>query len=124
MKVALLQMIARVGLILALDPSWALAQPWPQRPITIVIPYAAGGNTDQIARLTATHLSHGLSTTVVVDNRPGASGLLAAKFVAIAKPDGHTLFMGTMSQMVTAPFINTSVVFDPVKDFAPIINIS
>ncbi|MGH8758021.1 MAG: Bug family tripartite tricarboxylate transporter substrate binding protein, partial [Burkholderiales bacterium] len=83
----------------------ASAQAWPQRPVTIVVPYGAGGNTDMIARVVATQLSQSLGKPFVVDNRPGAAGLLAAKFVVNAQPDGYTLFMGTASQIVTAPLI-------------------
>lgn len=111
------------GFILALLSFGASAQAWPQRPVTIVVPFGAGGNTDMIARVVATQLSQSLGKPFIVDNRPGAAGLLAAKFVVNAPPDGHTLLMGTMSQIVTAPLINTNITFDPIKDFKPVMNL-
>ncbi|MGJ7531105.1 Bug family tripartite tricarboxylate transporter substrate binding protein [Variovorax sp. GB1P17] len=112
-----------VGLAIAAISLSAGAQTWPQRPVTIVVPYGAGGNTDLIARMAAVHLADALGKPVVVDNRPGAAGLIAALFVAAAAPDGYTLFMGTASQLVTAPYINTNIAFDPIKSFEPIVNI-
>ncbi|WP_051248708.1 tripartite tricarboxylate transporter substrate binding protein [Acidovorax sp. JHL-9] len=111
------------GLALALCAATGFAQPWPAKPITIVVPFGAGGNTDTIARLTAGHLSRALGTVVVVDNRPGASGLIAAKQVLGAPADGYTLLMATATQMVTAPFVNPNFNYDPAKDFAPVVNI-
>lgn len=114
---------ALAGLVLALSSACAFAQAWPSKSITIVVPFGAGGNTDAIARLTAGHLAKALNATVVVDNRPGASGLIAAKQVLAAPADGHTLFMATATQLVTAPFINPNFTFDSLKDFAPVVNI-
>lgn len=111
------------GIALALCSAASFAQAWPAKPITIVVPFGAGGNTDAIARLTANHLTKALGTAVVVDNRPGASGLIAAKAVLAAPADGYTLFMATATQMVTAPFVNPNFNYDPAKDFAPIVNI-
>jgi tripartite-type tricarboxylate transporter receptor subunit TctC len=117
-------MLSRIvgGALAALAIS-AAAQTWPQRPVTIVVPYGAGGNSDLIARLAAAHLAPALGQPVVVENRPGAAGLVAAKYVAEAQPDGYTLLMGTASQLVTAPFINTNLAIDPVKSFDPVVKI-
>lgn len=114
---------ALAGFALALCAATGFAQTWPAKPITIVVPFGAGGNTDTIARLTASHLTKALGTAVVVDNRPGASGLIAAKQVLGAPADGYTLFMATATQMVTAPFVNPNFNYDPAKDFAPVVNI-
>lgn len=111
------------GAALALFSACGLAQTWPSKPITIVVPFGAGGNTDVIARLTATHMTRALRMPVVVDNRPGASGLIAAKQVLAAPADGYTLFMASVSQIVTAPFVNSNFNFDPTKEFAPVVNI-
>ena len=116
-----LQRMAGTGLALLIPD--ARAQSWPQRPITIVVPYGAGGNTDLIARLTATQLGQSLGQPVLVDNRPGASGLIAARFVAAARPDGYTLFMGTLSQLVTAPLLQAGPAMDLAREFAPVVNI-
>jgi len=92
---------------------------WPERAITLVVPFAAGGNTDSIARITAEWLTARLKQTVVVDNRPGANGAIAADHVARARPDGYTLFMATAPQMAIVPHLQ-KVRYDPIKDFAPV----
>jgi tripartite-type tricarboxylate transporter receptor subunit TctC len=118
------EMFHRVaGLAFAMLSLGAAAQSWPQRPVTIVVPYGAGGNTDLIARMTAAHLTQTLGQSVVVENRVGAGGLVAAKSVLAAPADGYTLFMGTASQLVTSPHINTNITYDALKDFQPIINL-
>lgn len=100
-----------------------MAETWPSKAISIVVPFGAGGNTDAIARLTANYLTKALNTSVIVDNRPGAAGLIAAKYVLGAPADGYTLLMGTASQLITAPFVNANFNYDAVKDFAPVVNI-
>ena len=95
---------------------------WPNRPVTIVVPFSPGGNTDLIARLMAEKLSQHIGKPFIVENRSGAGGLIAAEYVARAKPDGQTLFMSTMTQIVTAPMTNR-IRYDPIRDFAPIINV-
>jgi tripartite-type tricarboxylate transporter receptor subunit TctC len=92
---------------------------WPEKPITIVVPFPAGGNTDTIARITAQRLSDELKQPVVVENRPGAGGGLAATYVARSTPDGYTLFMATAPQLAILPHIQ-KVPYDPVKSFAPV----
>jgi tripartite-type tricarboxylate transporter receptor subunit TctC len=107
----------------ALASGTALAQDaWPSRPVTIVVPFAPGGNTDLIARLMAERLSKAFGKPFVVDNRGGAAGLIAAEYVARAPADGYVLFMSTMTQIVTAPMTN-KIRYDPARDFVPIINI-
>jgi len=103
--------------------SSASAQDWPQRPVTLIVPFAAGGNTDGIARMTAQVLSDSFGKFFVVENRPGAGGAIAADAVAKAEPDGHTLFIAALPVMAIVPAIN-KVRFDPLKDFAPISNIA
>jgi tripartite-type tricarboxylate transporter receptor subunit TctC len=97
----------------------AQSQGWPQRPVRIVVPFAAGGNSDIIARIIAQPLSEAFGHQFVIDNRPGAAGVLAAEAVARAPADGHTLFMATSSQIAILPAM-TKLSYDPVKDFAPI----
>jgi tripartite-type tricarboxylate transporter receptor subunit TctC len=92
---------------------------WPQRPIKLVVPFSAGGNTDSIARLTAERLSQSLGQPVIVDNKPGANGAIAADFVAQSPPDGYTLFMAAMPVLAILPTI-TKTKYDPIRDFAPI----
>jgi tripartite-type tricarboxylate transporter receptor subunit TctC len=97
----------------------AQAQDWPQRPVRILVPYAAGGNSDVMARLSAQHLSDAFKQPFVVENRVGANGAVAGEAVARAAPDGHVLLWGVQPAIVIAPAMN-KVPFDPVKDFAPI----
>lgn len=92
---------------------------WPDKPVTIVVPFAAGGNTDSIARITAQWLTKKLGQPVIVDNRPGANGAIAAGYVARSQTDGYTLFMATLPQMAILPHMQ-KVEYDPVKSFAPI----
>ncbi len=101
---------------------WAHAQEWPQKPVRIVVPFAAGGNTDGIARIIAERLGTVFGQQFVVENRVGAGGAIAAEFVAKAPPDGYTLFLSAVSQIAIVPFIQ-KVNYNPVKDFAPISNI-
>lgn len=96
-----------------------LAKNYPSGPVTIVVPYPAGGATDNLTRVVAKRLSEKWGKPVVVDNRSGGSGLIGAEYVARAKPDGLT-FMHTLSTLVQAPHLYTSVKIDPVKDFSPI----
>jgi tripartite-type tricarboxylate transporter receptor subunit TctC len=93
---------------------------YPSKPITIVVPFGPGSATDTISRVIGQHLSVALKQTVVVENRPGANGALAALFVVRSAPDGYTLFMSTNSPHSAVPFLMKNVVYDPVKDFAAI----
>jgi tripartite-type tricarboxylate transporter receptor subunit TctC len=93
---------------------------YPSKPITIVVPFGPGSATDTITRVIGQHLSVALKQTVVVENRPGANGALAALFVVRSAPDGYTLFMSTNSPHSAVPFLMKNVVYDPVKDFAAI----
>ena len=102
--------------------SMAQAQDWPVRPIKLVVPFAAGGNTDSIARLVSERLTHSLGQPVVVENRLGAGGGIAADSVAKAVPDGYTLLMAAMPVMAILPVISKTN-YDPIRDFQPISNI-
>ena len=98
----------------------ATAQDYPNRPIRIVVPQAAGGATDVIARVIADRLSPRLRQQLVIDNKPGAGGNIAAAGVARAAPDGYTLLLANHPGITTAPSISKSPGFDPVKDFSAI----
>ncbi|MGX5663048.1 tripartite tricarboxylate transporter substrate binding protein [Diaphorobacter nitroreducens] len=95
------------------------AQNWPERPIKLVVPYPAGGNADNTARLLATQLSGRLGQQVVVDNRPGGSGTIGAAAVAKAPADGYTLLLDATAFTVN-PSLFAKLPFDAAKDFAPI----
>ena len=92
---------------------------WPERPVQMVVPFAAGGITDVLARVTAERLQTAFKQPFVVENEPGAAGVIAAQRVARAKPDGYTLIFCPSFQITIAPFTH-KVDFDPMKDFTPI----
>ena len=95
---------------------------WPQRPVKIVVPFAPGGNTDSIARITAERLTQGLGQLFIVENKVGAGGAIAADYVAKSPSDGYTLLMAAMPVMAILPII-TKTNFDPLKDFVAISNV-
>ena len=102
-----------------LSPSTALAQDWPAKPITIVVPFVAGGTTDIVARIVAQALSERLHQSVVVENVGGAGGTLGASNAARAPADGYTIFMATVAHTM-APGIYKKLSYDFEKDFEPI----
>jgi tripartite-type tricarboxylate transporter receptor subunit TctC len=97
----------------------AQAQIWPQRPVRIIVPYAAGGNSDGMARIVAQRLTEAFGQTFVVENRLGANGAIAAEAVARSAGDGYTLLWGVTPPITINPAL-THVNYDPIKDFAPI----
>ena len=103
-------------------PSPALAQAWPNKPITIIVPFAPGGGSDFIGRFIAQRLSTALGQPVLVENRPGAGSLLGVEVASKAKPDGYTLALIASSYTVLPALYKMS--FDPVNDITPIIQIS
>jgi tripartite-type tricarboxylate transporter receptor subunit TctC len=92
---------------------------WPERPVTLIVPFAAGGITDLLARITAERLSGAFGRTFVVENVVGAAGTLATGKAARARPDGHTLLFVTTTQITVAPLVN-KIDYDPVRDFKPV----
>lgn len=93
---------------------------YPKQPLTLVVPFPAGGPTDAMARLLAQKLTERLGQQVVIDNRGGAGGVIAAELVARAPADGYTLFFGTTGTMSINPSLYKKLRYDPVKDFAPV----
>ncbi len=114
--------LAAAGLAAAL--AWVTAghaaQRYPERPIRWILGYPAGGISDLLARAVAQRLSERLGQQVVVENRPGASGAIAAEAAAKAAPDGYTLFMGETSTHTVNPLLRSNLPYDPVLDFAPV----
>ena len=107
------------GTVLLGSTVLASAQPYPSRPIRMFVGYAAGGGADALARLTATQIGETLGQTVVVENRPGAGGTVAADALAKAPADGYTLYFADTAVLI-APAVYASVPYDPVKSFAPV----
>src|SRR3954463_5816519 len=99
------------------------AQAWPAKPLRIIVPFPAGQSTDILARVTADQLGKALGQQVIVENRPGAAGSIGADVAAKAAPDGYTLLMVTISTHGIAPALYPKLPYDPLKDFAPIINV-
>ncbi|HTQ73652.1 MAG TPA: tripartite tricarboxylate transporter substrate binding protein [Burkholderiales bacterium] len=103
---------------LLLEP--AFAQLYPSKPIRLIVPFAAGGGNDNVARLVGRRLGETLGQPVVVDNRPGAGGVLGAELAAKAPPDGYTLFLGGVGSHAINPNLIENLPYDPIRDFAPV----
>jgi tripartite-type tricarboxylate transporter receptor subunit TctC len=93
---------------------------YPDRPIRLIVPFAAGGNADIVGRLVGEHIGKALGQSVVVENRGGAGGGVGAEFVAQAAADGYTLLVGSNGPLTVNPFVNANLRYDPIKDFAAI----
>lgn len=98
----------------------ARAQPYPSKPIRIVVPYPAGGGIDVLSRLIGARLAQRFNQPVVIENKPGGGTIVAAESVARAAPDGHTLMVTTDATISINPHLYAKLPYDPVKDFAPI----
>ena len=101
-------------------PNGAIAQAYPAKPIRLIVGDATGGSPDTLARILAQKLSDSLGQQVVVDNRPGAAGMLAADLAAKAPPDGYTLFMNTTSVWAILPSLKKNLPYDPLSSFVPV----
>jgi tripartite-type tricarboxylate transporter receptor subunit TctC len=107
------------GLLLAWSACAAWGQAWPSKPIRMVVAFPPGGPTDIVSRVIAQRLSEQLGQQVIIDNKPGAGGNIAAELIANAPADGHTLFYNT-SAVVIGPALYSKVNYDTLKDFAPV----
>ncbi len=113
-----LRLVPALALLAAGAP--ALAQTYPDKPVTLVVPFAAGSGTDAVARIVAQKLGERLKQPVVIDNRAGANAQIGVEFAAKAKPDGYTLLMTTATSHSANPGLYKSLRYDPIRDFTPV----
>ena len=109
-----------LGVALAAPLRPLFAEEYPSRPIHIIVPTAAGGLSDLSARVFGQKVQEDTKQAVVIDNRPGAGGIIGAEIAAKAPPDGYTLFVGAQQPMAILPNLKTKLPYDPVKDFTPV----
>jgi tripartite-type tricarboxylate transporter receptor subunit TctC len=109
---------------LSLSPRRARAEQWPTRPVKLVVPFAAGGTTDILARVVSAKISEEFGQQFVVENKPGAGGNIAADFVAKSDPDGYTFVVGTPGTHAINQFVFKNMTYDQIKDIAPVILIA
>jgi len=121
MRIALAALATAAAMAL---PAVHAQDAWPTRSITIVVPFGPGSGTDVGARLLSEKLSTALGKPVVIENKPGANGAIAAQYVAKSKPDGYTLFMGTNSTHGANPALMREMGYDPIKDFVPVTRVA
>jgi tripartite-type tricarboxylate transporter receptor subunit TctC len=114
----LLAVAVSFGMLLAIAPADAQTN-WPTKPVTVVVPYAAGGNTDLMARLASQKLAEAFKQSFVVENRVGAGGAIAMGYVQQAPADGYTLMFAAAPQIAVLPYVQ-KVTYDPIKDFTPV----
>ncbi|MBK7660018.1 MAG: tripartite tricarboxylate transporter substrate binding protein [Betaproteobacteria bacterium] len=112
------------GLAVLLAATAVNAQPYPSKSIKIVVPYPPGGTSDILARSVGQKLTETLGQSVIVENKPGATGNIGADFVAKSPADGYTLLLADIGSLAIAPSVFKTLPFDPVKDFAPVIMVA
>ncbi len=108
----------------AFGPCGASAQPYPNRPIRLIVPFPAGGPPDVIARVMGDQIGAELHQTVVIDNRPGAGATIGSRLVAGSDPDGYTLLFASTTSLSIAPVVFKNADYDPIKSFAPVAGVS
>jgi len=112
--------IVLLVLLVAASASGAFAQSWPAKPVRIIAPFAPGGSADTLGRIVAQKLTESLKENFIVENRPGAGGVIGSEFVAKAAPDGYTLIVSGVASHAVAPALPRGTPYDPVKDFTHI----
>src|SRR5262245_1777771 len=111
-------LLAAIAALALITP--ASAQTFPNRPVTLVVPFAPGGSTTIVARIVADKMAESLGQSIVVDNRAGGGGTIGTRAVAKSPPDGYTLLLGYTGTLAIAPTLYSNPGYDPRKDFAPI----
>ncbi len=109
-----------IGLGLLLTPAAAVAQDWPQRPVRLVVPYSAGGGTDSVARMLAQKLGDAFGQRFIVENKPGASGMIGAQTVAKGDADGYTFLVASPAEIALNQNLFKDMTYDPLKDLTPV----
>ena len=112
------RVILMIGLLL-IAPA-AYAQPYPTKPVRLIVPFTPGGSTDIFARVIGQKLAESLKQQVVIENRPGAGGAIGAELAAKAPADGYTLLMGHIGTLAVNPSLYPKLPYDPVRSFAPV----
>jgi len=120
MKFSLRNSLRALVLAASIIPATSAFAAWPEKPITLIVPWAAGGSTDILARVLSEHMTKTYGQPVIVENRSGASGNIGSALVARAEPDGHTLLVGSMSTHTMNQALYDDMPFDGVKSFTPI----
>ena len=115
--------VVALAILSAAAPGGAAAQTWPSRPITFVIPFAAGGGSDVLARIIAEPLSQRLGQPVIVDNKPGGGATIGADFVAKSAPDGYTWLYTSPGPQIINPYLMAKLPYDPQKDLLPVVRL-
>jgi tripartite-type tricarboxylate transporter receptor subunit TctC len=98
----------------------SLAQPYPMKPIRLIVPWPPGGSTDILARMVAQKLAEALGQPMIIDNRAGAGGMIGSDVVAKSSADGYTLLMGSSGPISISPSLQPKMAYDSIRDFAPI----
>jgi tripartite-type tricarboxylate transporter receptor subunit TctC len=114
------RLLAAAFAALALSAATASAQPYPNRPVTLVVPFPPGGSTSIVARIVADKMSEALGQSIIIDNRGGAGGTIGTKAVAKTTPDGYTILLGYTGTLAIGPTLYPNAGYDPRKDFAPV----
>ena len=113
------------GLLTAMLPVVAaVAQNYPQKPVRLIVPFPTGGSTETLARMVSVKIAEVWGQQIIIDNRPGAGGIIGTELGAKAAPDGYTLLMGSGAPLTIVPGFQTKLQYDPLKDFAPITNVA
>jgi tripartite-type tricarboxylate transporter receptor subunit TctC len=120
MRFSLLLASLFTGLGLHCAAGAAPADPWPNRPLKLIVPFPPGGAADAVGRVFADRLAEALKQRIVVENKPGAGTAIAAEAAARAAPDGYTLSLAPTGQLAILPHLNRSIPYDPLRDFAPV----
>lgn len=124
LRAGCLSIVCVAGLLWAgADPAHAQSAGFASRPLRFVVPFAAGGGQDLGARILGARLADAFGQQVVIDNRPGANGVIASEIVARSQPDGHTLYLAS-TNFVVSPSLARKLPFDPLRDFAPVTRMS